>query len=77
MNNIDLLSQTKTTSQILRHYTLNPTYQLEEDMKTCSKGMYLALQHILCKGVITPRIPTPERVEVDLKDIIQSLRGED
>ena len=78
MNNIDLLAQTKTTAQILRHYsTVNSIDQLEVDLETCSKGMYLAIQHIRCKGIITPRVPILERVELIDLDIIQEMRGED
>lgn len=75
MNNIDRLAQTNTTAQIIHHYRTNDIMpQLEEDLKTCTKGMYLAIQHILCKGVITPRQPIPERVEMDLKDVVEHLR---
>ena len=77
MNNIDLLAQTKTTAQIIHYYRTNDMFDLlERDLESCTKGMYLAIQHILCKGVVTPRIPTPERAEMELKDVVESLRND-
>lgn len=76
MNLIDRLAMTNTTAQIIAYYRRN-NLNILDDMKHCTKGLRMAIEQVLSKSTITIRHEAPERPELDLKDVVDSLRGDD
>lgn len=77
MNTIDILSQTKTTPEIYRHYERQGgvgIINLHRDMETCSKGNRLALEALLGYESKLYHREAPERPLDENVDIVQEIR---
>ena len=73
MNTIDRLATTNTTAQIISYYRRN-NLDIQNDMKSCAKGLRMALEDVLSKTAIKIRHEEPQRIEMDYKDVVESLR---